>query len=303
MKYYLGLDIGGTKMATTIADKHFNILEKIVFQTSETITPEKTLEKFFSTIDKILKDLSINLQDIKSIGISCGGPLDSKKGIILSPPNLPTWDYVEIVKILSEKYSKPVFIQNDANACALVEWKLGAGRNLDNVIFLTFGTGMGAGLILNGKLYTGKNDMAGEIGHIKLSENGPIGYNKMGSFEGFCSGGGIVQLAKMRGLNLNTAQEVLEQAQNGNHLAKSIIDESASYLGLGLSILIDILNPEAIIIGSIYTRCENLFHEKVTEILKKETLKISFDNCKILKSELKESLGDLAAIVVATGEY
>lgn len=303
MKYYLGLDIGGTKMATTIADKHFNILKKIVFQTSETITPEKTLEKFYLTIDKILKDLSIDLQDIKSIGISCGGPLDSKKGIILSPPNLPTWDYVEIVKILSKKYSKPVFIQNDANACALVEWKLGAGKNLDNIIFLTFGTGMGAGLILNGKLYTGKNDMAGEIGHIRLSEEGPIGYNKKGSFEGFCSGGGIVQLAKMRGLNLNTAQEVLEQAQSGNNLAKSIIDESANYLGLGLSVLVDILNPEAIIIGSIYTRCEDLFQEKVTEVLKRETLQISFDNCRILKSELKESLGDLAAIIVATGEY
>lgn len=109
-------------------------------------------------IVKAVKKLGAN----NAIGISCGGPLDSKKGIIMSPPNLPGWDNIEIVKILEGKFSVPVGIQNDANACALAEWKYGAGRDCDNMVFLTFGTGMGAGLILDGRLYSGTNDMAGE---------------------------------------------------------------------------------------------------------------------------------------------
>jgi hypothetical protein len=144
---------------------------------------------------------------IEGIGISCGGPLNSKTGTILSPPNLPGWDNIPIVKYLEEKTGLKAWLCNDANACALAEWKLGAGKGCSNMIFMTFGTGLGAGIILNGRLYTGTNDMAGELGHIRLSNFGPVGYGKMGSFEGFCSGGGITQLAKMM---------IMEELQLGN---------------------------------------------------------------------------------------
>ena len=134
--------------------------------------------------------------NLKRIGISCGGPLDSKKGIIFSPPNLPGWDNVPITRILSDEFGVETALQNDANACALAEWLMGAERGHSNMIFLTFGTGMGAGLILNGRLYSGTNDLGGEVGHIRLAKTGPVGFGKAGSFEGFCSGGGIAQLAK-----------------------------------------------------------------------------------------------------------
>ena len=97
------------------------------------------------------------------MGISCGGPLDASSGVILSPPNLPGWDNVKIVQMIEEKFGVPCGLQNDANACALAEWRFGAGKGTKNMIFLTFGTGMGAGLILDGKLYAGTNGMAGEI--------------------------------------------------------------------------------------------------------------------------------------------
>ena len=131
------------------------------------------------------------LGDISAIGISCGGPLNSKKGVILSPPNLPGWDNIEIVNIIKDRLDVPAKLQNDANACALAEWKYGAGRGSNNMIFLTFGTGFGAGLILDGRLYNGVNCMSGEIGHVRLTEYGPVGYGKAGSCEGYCSGGGI----------------------------------------------------------------------------------------------------------------
>jgi glucokinase len=143
---------------------------------------------------------------VSGIGISCGGPLDSKRGLILSPPNLPGWDNIPITEYFSSRFHVPVFLQNDANACALAEWRYGAGKGLDDMVFLTFGTGIGAGLILNGKLYEGKQSMAGEAGHWRMASFGPIGYGKAGSFEGFCSGGGIAQLAR---------QKILEQLQMG----------------------------------------------------------------------------------------
>lgn len=296
---YIGFDIGGSKMAIIISDKDFNILSREEFKTSETITPSKTLGELLRRSKSKLIELEIEESNIESIGISCGGPLDSNRGVIMSPPNLPTWDDVRIVEFFKKHYNKPVFLQNDANACALVEWQLGAGKGLKNMVFLTFGTGMGAGLILDGKLYTGTNDMAGEIGHIRLAKDGPVGYGKKGSFEGFCSGGGIKRLAEYRGLEYISAKEVIEDAYNGNKKAMEVIRESARYLGRGLAILIDILNPEAIVIGSIYTRCEDVFRNDMLEILEEECLSHSLAKCEVKVSETNEKIGDYASLIVA----
>lgn len=188
-----GVDIGGTKCALSLGASHsdgsIDIISKEQFATS---APSESLEKFKSILSKMADGKKID-----GIGISCGSPLDSKNGIILSPPNLPGWDEVYVCKFFSDAFSCPVVLQNDANACAYAEYKFGAGRGYSNVIFLTFGTGFGAGLILDGRLYCGTNDNAGEIGHVRLSQIGPVGYGKIGSCEGFCSGGGIAQIAKM----------------------------------------------------------------------------------------------------------
>lgn len=169
------------------------------------------------------------------------------------------------------------YIQNDANACAMAEWKYGAGKGTDNMIFLTFGTGLGAGLILDGKLYSGTNGMAGEVGHIRLSEEGPVGFGKEGSFEGFCSGGGIKKLCELMAKEAEqketlevmtgiTAADVFRKATEGNPFALSVVERCAKYLGRGLAILVDILNPERIVIGSIFVRGEHLLREKMQVI-------------------------------------
>ena len=134
--------------------------------------------------------------DLRGIGISCGGPLDSNAGVIMSPPNLPLWNNIKIVEYFEKEFHVKTAIQNDANACAIAEWKFGAGRGAENLVFLTFGTGFGAGLILNSKIYCGGCDMAGEIGHIRASDDGPVGYGKKGSYEGYCSGAGISKLGQ-----------------------------------------------------------------------------------------------------------
>ncbi|HPE77045.1 MAG TPA: ROK family protein [Draconibacterium sp.] len=317
--YYLGLDIGGTKCAVVVGDDDFKIHTKIQFETKTSDRSYKeVLDEFFVHINSLFPRFP--KEHLKGIGISCGGPLDSKKGMIYSPPNLPGWDNVPIVEIFSKKYGVPAAIQNDANACALAEWLMGAGKGTQNMIFLTFGTGMGSGLILNGQLYAGTNDLGGEVGHIRLAENGPVGFGKAGSFEGFCSGGGIAQLAKsivteklQDGLQVDfcpnlesagylTAKTVAEAANTGDSTALEIIRISAEYLGRGLALLIDILNPECIVIGSIYSRNEMLFKPHIDRILTQEAIPAAVGVCQIKPALLGESIGDFAALCVALNE-
>lgn len=308
-----GFDIGGTKCAVSMGketDSGIEITGKKVIPTDLTVSP-------YEMIDRMYSELSTLTNDIDVIGISCGGPLDSKNGIILSPPNLPGWDKVEIVKYLKEKYGAEAYIENDANACAVAEWKYGAGRGCQNMIFMTFGTGLGAGLILNGRLYRGASDMAGETGHIRLCKTGPVGYGKSGSFEGFCSGNGIAQLGRIYALeklqtgesvsfcgsyselNAITAKKIAECAEEGYEDAIEVYNICGEYLGKGLSILIDILNPEKIVLGSIFQRSEHLLRRSMKKVLEKECLPYSLRAVEIVPAELKENIGDCAALAVA----
>lgn len=314
MKKLLGIDIGGTKCA--VIDGRYSRGElyaagKEVFETKEYRTPEAVLNKIAELAEKITGG---DTQSYAGIGISCGGPLNSSTGCIMSPPNLPGWDRVEAVSFFKNRFGIPVFLQNDANAGALAEWKFGAGRGLDDIIFLTYGTGLGAGLILNGSLYTGKNDMAGEAGHIRLAAFGPVGYGKCGSFEGFCSGSGIAHLAELKLMEYRqmglthplmnreiTAKEIFALAKEGDKLCMEICDTAGEYMGRGMAVLIDILNPQAIIGGSVFARNYELLMPAVSSVIEKECIPAAAENCRILPAMLSESIGDMAALTVALG--
>lgn len=310
----LGFDIGGTKCAVVTANwdgKEVELLKKEKCPTDCLITPTQMIARLINMADTIL--------DCKpeAIGISCGGPLDSQKGVIMSPPNLPGWDNVTIVKQIEAHYGVPAHLQNDANASAVAEWKFGAGKGCRNMVFMTFGTGLGAGLILDGKLYSGTNDNAGEIGHIRLDRFGPLGYGKAGSFEGFCSGGGLAQLGYMKALEKAqsgkypayfkegmtaadvTAKTVADAANAGDETAIEVYRISGEYLGKGLSLLIDLLNPEVIVIGSIFARSRNLLWESAKSVIEKEALGLSVNCCRVVPAELDEHIGDYAAVAAA----
>lgn len=314
----LGFDIGGTKSAVilgNVKEGGLDITAKEVLPTNKSV--HDMIESLFALAESMLEKHAGSKKNINGIGISCGGPLNSKKGIILSPPNLPGWDNIEIVKLTKERFVKNVLLQNDANACAVAEWKYGAGKGYNNLIFLTFGTGMGAGLILDGKLYSGTTDLAGEVGHLRLADIGPVGFGKAGSFEGFCSGGGIAQIAQIKvrqklqmgqkvsfcnSLNelphLN-AKVVAEAAYRGDEVAIDIYKTSAEFLGRGLSLLIDILNPEIIIMGSIYGRARTLIETYMKQVIEQEAIFDSQKACKIVPAGLSENIGDMAALTLA----
>lgn len=322
MKYFLGFDIGGTSCSVVLGDQTGTVHAHRSVPTDHKAGPHSVIRQLCETAQMFSNDLQrTHGCTPAALGISCGGPLDSRAGVIHSPPNLPGWDAVPIVKIATTELGIPTALQNDANACALAEWRYGAGQGYSNMVFLTFGTGMGAGLILDGRLYTGTNDMAGEIGHVRMEESGPLGYGKKGSFEGFCSGAGIARLARSRvqaewgagrhvafctddaQLEALSTQQVGEAALKGDPLAVEIIQLSGTYLGRGLAILVDILNPECIVIGSIFVRLEQLLRPPMEEALQRECLEQAGHVCQIVPAALGEDVGLMAALSVAHNAY
>jgi glucokinase len=297
----LGFDIGGTKCAVVIANRESDgvrILARRAFPTEW--GPEPNLARMEEIAHELLGGLGIG--QISGVGISCGGPLDSDRGRVLGPPNLPGWDDVPVAGRLGEAFHVPACLENDANACALAEWMWGAGRGTRNMVFLTFGTGMGAGLILDGRLFRGACGLAGEVGHIRIAEDGPPCYGKRGSFEGLCSGAGIAQLAAEvhppfpgRG----TAADFFAAAESGNPHAQEIVARVGRGLGRGLAMIIDMLSPEIIVLGSIFARREALLRTYMEEIVGQEALSRALAACRIVPSELAEEVGDYGALAAA----
>lgn len=306
----MGLDIGGTKCAVSVGKTDGGAVR--LFAREEVPTrnsPQETFALLTPAIRAFMHDYPV-----ARAGISCGGPLDSERGVILSPPNLRGWHGFCITEYVRSVYGLASWLENDANACALAEWKFGAGRGTRNMIFLTFGTGLGAGLILDGRLYSGTNGNAGEVGHMRLEKSGPVGFGKAGSFEGFCSGGGIAALAErmasklpempaciadMGGYGNVTTKKLAQAARAGDDFAKKVFAASGARLGRGLAVLVDILNPEVIVLGGVFMRSSDLLVPAMEKTLVREALTESLRVCRVLPAELKENIGDYAALAVA----
>ncbi len=312
--YILGFDIGGTKCAVICArwdGEKISIEKKTKIATNHSISAYEMISRLTCLADDMLTEKP------DRVGISSGGPLDSERGYILSPPNLPRWDSIPVVDIMREHYGVPTYLENDANASALAEWKFGAGVGTENMIFLTFGTGLGAGLILGGHLVRGASGNAGEVGHIRMAKDGPVGFGKAGSFEGFCSGGGIARLGLLLAKEEiqqgrypsyfppNTpeksvsAKSIAEAARAGDETALRVYRLSGEYLGRGLSILIDILNPEKIVIGGVFMRSGDLLIPSMQKVIEEEALVPSYQVCTVVGAKLGESIGDYAAVASA----
>ena len=300
---FIGLDIGGTKCALGVETTVGGFAEVARFATAG---PAETLARFAAEIERLPR------AERRAIGVSCGGPLNAKTGTILSPPNLPGWDEIRVCAWLDEKFSGHSRLMNDANACALAEWQQGAGRGVQSMMFLTMGTGMGGGLILDGRLYEGISGSAGEVGHVRLADDGPVGFGKAGSFEGFCSGGGIAQIARRRVAEFSgasalknispeklSAREVSAAAEAGDALALSIWREVGERLGQALALFIDLINPERIVIGGIYPRCEKLIAPAMRAVIAREALPPSVRDCAIVPAQLGEEIGSRAAVAIA----
>ncbi|HUR59860.1 MAG TPA: ROK family protein [Opitutaceae bacterium] len=303
-----GIDIGGTKTAVSLLaptrGARTRVRELHRFATGG---PRETLEAAAAVIAQHVTGAP------PLCGIACGGPLDAARGLVLSPPNLPGWDRVRVNDFFVRRFGRGTraALMNDANASALAEWRFGAGRGCRSMVFLTAGTGMGGGIILNGQLVEGACGNGGEVGHLRLAPRGPVGFRKPGSFEGFCSGGGVAQLARFlpradRPGNLRawmrthpSARAIAAAARKGDRTARAVFAESGRKLGAALALLIDTLNPERIVLGSLWLRCRDLLEPTMRETLVAESLPDSLRACRIVAARLGEQIGNYGAVCAA----
>ena len=315
----VGIDIGGTKTAVLLSSAPPEVIARRQVPTRPTHGWQRAVDLIKLSVHEMLAEQGTDTKSIARLGVSCGGPLDRIQGIIQSPPNLPTWDDVPIKALLEKEFHAECLIENDANAGAVAEHRFGAGKGCQNMVFLTMGTGLGAGVITDGRLYRGTNDLAGEVGHLRLTRTGPVGHNKKGSAEGWASGGGMAQVAQQavavaiqqkrdtrlaklfRAGKPITAKDIGAAAKKDDKVALEVLELTGEKLGEVLAILIDLLNPDRIVIGGLAMRLGDLLLEPARRIIKREALDLPARTCQVIPAELGESIGDAAALCIAMG--
>ena len=343
--YLLGVDIGGTKLATVLASRTGEIVHKERQLTEAERGPAFGVARLISMLHRTLEagreaGIDISSRDaLIGIGVACGSPMDAERGIILGPPNLRSWNPVPIKQVLEKEFGLCARLENDANAGALAEWRFGAGRGKRSVVYMTMGTGIGGGLVLDGRLYRGANGNAGEVGHMRVvPEGGPLcGCGKRGCLEAFCSGPAIARrvrralstleapsgqatqqevgrppelghdpgsaiLALAGSVEAVTAEHLFAAARQGDVLALRLVDETAHILGLALANVIQLLNPEMIVLGTIATEQGDFFLDRVRRVVRAETWPQLFAAVEILPSPLGSQVGDYGAISVMLQE-
>jgi glucokinase len=312
---FASVAIGGTKCSVALAVEGttgFEWLARRRFATMD--SPANVISLLIEQLDEMRLGTGAELM---AIGLVCGGPLDEEAGLVLSPPNLPRWHRIDVMTPFREHFEVPVRLLNDANAGVLAEWIWGAARGASDAVFITMGTGLGAGMLLNGRLHRGASGLAGEIGHWRLADSGPNGYGKDGSFEGFCSGSGIAKWAQLVALQRLqegspsamasewydvadiSAEQLAKAADDGDEMAIQLWSNVGRRLGAGLSLLVDILNPDVIVIGGIFNHQRDRLEDSMMEMLDREALTLSLSACRIVPSGLGEQIGDYSGLVTA----
>ena len=318
-KHVVGIDIGGTKLATVVADKTGHILGKVRKPTLSEKGPEYAIDLLFDMVREVVSQVGLEQKAISAIGVSCGGPLDTKTGIVYSPPNLPGWDALPLKARLESEFQVPVTIENDANASALAEFRFGGGRGYNAVLYMTMSTGIGGGIVIDGQVYHGANDSAGEVGHQILLPNGPrCGCGKQGCLEALCSGPAIARRAQtaiqkqLEDEKSSTAmltladgrienvksEHVLAAARTGDALALELVQETAYYMGWGIANLVNILNPDIVLLGTIAVAAGDLLLNPIRETVSRFAMTRPAEVVNIAPAQLGDALGDLAAVAL-----
>ena len=314
MKKVLAFDLGGTKFAFGVVAENGEVLGSDKIETLAKQGPEQAIQRVNLAAQSLLQKLDIKSEELIGIGIASPGPLDISKGCVDGSPNLPGWTGYSIEQGLSTFFNLPARIDNDANAAALGEYKFGAGKNKKNMVYLTVSTGIGGGVIVDGRLMRGANGNAAELGHLTLNINGPAcpcGAN--GCFEMYASGtaiarrtreaiqaGALSQILSLAGsLEKITTHHILDALQKEDELAKKIWNETTEYLGRGLAVVINTFNPELIVVGGGVTAAGELLFKPVRE----KALRYAFPRlaavCSIVPAGLGSNVGVVGAAACA----
>jgi glucokinase len=301
----IGLDVGGTKTACVEGTADGQILQRIEIPTEASRPFAQTAPVLFAAMEKMRAHAAAAGRECVALSVSIGGPLRIGEGVLLDPPHLPGWHHLPLKARLAEAFPDlPVFVEHDGNAGALAEFHFGAGRErpgIRHLIFLTFGTGLGAGFIIDGRVLHGASDTAGEIGHWRLSSDGPEGFGKRGSWEGFASGAGLVQVAArmfpQRWSTHTPIRELVEAMLRDEPDALAVAAAAGRRMGQELALLIDALNPELIVLGSLAVALGDRVLGAARDVVALEALPQAAAACPIVPARLGPRIGDVAALM------
>lgn len=296
MKYIIGIDIGGTKINAILVDKNAKINRKIKFQTNARKGRDYVIKKILEAIEFV--SFGIDKKNILGVGIGVPGVLDKKRETILNLPNLPNWKNIKLKDLIRKKTGFRILMENDGNCMALAESKFGAGRNIKNLVCLTLGTGIGGGIIINNRIYHGKGN-AGEFGHMTINfANSAFKCHcgNKGCLETYVSVRGIQKIAENWGLREKEVIKIQQMARNKNKTAKKVYETSGKYLGIGLSNIVKMLDPELIVIGGGISKSGKLILKPAINEMKRRTF-FNVSNVKLVK------LGDNSGAIGAASLF
>lgn len=312
--YIIGIDIGGTKLAVVLSDRQGNIMEKTRRLTHAERGPDLIIEDIVDMAKHVMRQCSVSSGQVIGVGVACGGPLDSKAGVILGPPNLPGWMNVPLRDRLETLLGIPTVVENDANAGALAEYMFGAGRNVRNMVYMTMGTGIGGGIIADGRLISGANGNAGEVGHMVILPNGPLcACGRRGCLESLASGPAIARRVQEALTHYSehlmidmvngdrsklSAETLLEAVREKDELAIELLNETAYYMGLGIGNLVNVLNPELVVLGTIAVKAGDLLMTPIRRTVKEVAMSVPGSVVRVVPAQLGELVGDIGAIAI-----
>ncbi|MBO5446037.1 ROK family protein [bacterium] len=312
----IGIDVGGTNVKIALVDGEGKIIYSNSVPTYAQMGYEYTVNNIKQAIKDLMKETNTEAKDIQGIGFDFPGQVDCKTGVVKNAPNIPGWVNVPIAQMIEDEFHIPTRIDNDVRCAALGELKFGAGRGCENFVCITVGTGIGSGLVINGKVVRGAANAAGEIGHIKLQmEDGPLcGCGDSGCLEAFASGPSIVAMAQeylkggksakfreLAGDGEITPYIVAKAAEAGDPVAKRIFEKMGYYIGMGLTSVINLLNPEKIIIGGGVAECGELLLDPIRRTINDRAMKVQREAVEIVPAELGNSAGVIGASMLVEG--
>ena len=309
----LGIDIGGTKLAAGVVDADGRMLERGEVPTLAYEGLEPVLERIVGLGRELLAWAAAQKEPVRRIGIGCAGPLDLKAGKVFDPPNLPGWSEVSLVRHIESALGLPAFLENDANAAALGEFRYGAGRGVRSLVYFTVSTGIGGGIILDGNVWHGLKDAAGEAGHMTVCPDGPVcGCGNRGCLEAMASGTSIARRAReavaagrptrLREVPVVTSADVVHLAQEGDAVAREVWEAAVKYLGIGVASVITLLAPERIVLGGGVTRAGDFLFEPLRVEVRRRVKLMPVESVLVLPAALGPDVGILGAAAVAMGE-
>lgn len=308
----IGIDVGGTNVKIALVDKSGKIIYSNSVPTYAKMGYEYTVNNIKQAIKDLMKETNTTAKDIDGIGFDFPGQVDYKTGVVKLAPNIPGWVNVPIAQMIEEEFHIPTRIDNDVRCAALGEMKFGAGQGCENFVCITVGTGIGSGLVVNGQLVRGASNAAGEIGHIKLQmKDGLIcGCGDTGCLEAYASGPSIVAMAqdyikggkstKFREMAAAEGGEitpymVAKAAEAGDPVAKKIFAIVGEYIGIGLTSVINLLNPEKVIIGGGVAEAGDLLLDPIRKTIKERAMVVAGSAVEIVPAQLGNSAGVIGA--------